>query len=161
MRIAECGFTDASGKSHPAEVRTIRNPQSEIRNLITQPPLTDTNRHPLTRDPDFKPITYPQKTQYIEELRQDADFLPDSTNSYRTAVTQFVADHNHGVDPFSSPYRAFLEKMIQIATSRSGQIIADDWNFEARALNAKLGKPPSDKVKAAQDKAEQKKKIKN
>ncbi|AWI09710.1 glycoside hydrolase family 2 protein [Ereboglobus luteus] len=135
-------------------------PEAPAATGITEPALSDANRRPVARDPNFKTVVFAQKAQYIEEIRPDADFTPDASGGYRAQVTKFVADRNHGVDPFSSDYRAFVERMIQITTDRGGHLVADDWNFEARKINEKIGKPPSDKVKAAKQKAERKKKLK-
>jgi len=50
-------------------------------------------------------------------------------------VQQFVSQRNPGVDIFSAAYRGFIEWIVQIVTERNGHLVADDYNFNARAFN--------------------------
>ena len=136
-------------------IRTVAPAADGVPGLV-EPALTDTGRRPVQRDLAFRTAVFEQKAQYIEELRKDADFTPDSSASYREQVERFVRDRNHGVDVFGADFRAFVESMVKITTDRAGHLVADDFNFAVRALNEKLGKPAEDKVKAAQDKAKAK-----
>lgn len=136
-------------------IRTVAPATAGVTGLF-EPALGDAGRRPVKRDLAFRTAAFEQKAQYIEEIRPDADFTPDTSGSYSEPVEQFIRDRNRGVDVFSADYRSFLERILQITRDRAGHLVADDYNFLVRALNEKLGKPAADKVKAAQDRAEAK-----
>lgn len=106
---------------------------------IVEPPLSDRGRSPVRRDPAFKTVVFAAKARRIQEIRQDYDFKAGSREEYRRQIGDFVRRLNPGIDPFTSAYRLFIERMTGIVEQRNGHLVADDYNFNVRAFNDKAG----------------------
>ena len=129
MRVSAPGLAPAETVIHsvaPADDRVAG---------IGEPALGDARRVAVARDPIFKPVTFAAKSQKIAEINQDVDF-PSGADGYRDAVQSFITAHSAGADPFSAEYRAFVERIVALVTERNGHLVADDYNFNARAYNA-------------------------
>ncbi|MFB3829458.1 MAG: glycoside hydrolase family 2 TIM barrel-domain containing protein [Bryobacteraceae bacterium] len=123
---------------------------------IVEPPLSDLGRSPVRRDPAFKTVVFAAKAGKLQEIRQDYDFKAGSREEYRRQVGDFVRRLNPGIDPFTSAYRLFIERMTSIVEQRNGHLVADDYNFNVRAFNDKSGAYRSSTSKATE--SEQKRK---
>lgn len=125
----------------PAEVTIVSvAPTPSTVPGILEPALSDTGRTPVRRDPDFKPALVGGKNGRVAEIEQDRQFDAKTREELRTQIEQFVRERNPSVDVFTAEYRAFIERMVGIVSDRNGLMIADDYNFNARAVAPKKKK---------------------
>ena len=102
---------------------------------LSEPRLADAGRLAVARDPGFKTVTFAPKGRKFLEIRQDADFTAGSRENYREQLERFVRERNPDIDPFSAECRAFIERLTALVAERNGHLVADDYNFNVRALN--------------------------
>jgi dienelactone hydrolase len=139
----------------PAEV-TLESvaPSDDRVEGIAEPSVAGAGRIHVSRDASFKPVVLAAKSSRkssIAELKDDANFKgPD----YRAQIEAFVKERNPGLDVFSTGYRAFIERLVQIAAERNGRLIADDYNFNAHAFNEGKQPKPNKTPKSAKPKPE-------
>ena len=122
----------------PAELtlRSVAPGDDRIAGL-TEPALADAGRAAVQRNENFKTVTFAPKGRKLLELREDADFTAASPEDYHQQIEKFVRERNPDIDPFSAEYRAFVERVTAIVVERNGHLVADDYNFNVRALNEK------------------------
>jgi len=121
--------------SEPAEITIASTAPPNDRIVgIGEPPLSDRGRTPVTRVAGFKTATptRPPGADQIVELQQDYDFPHGNRDETRVRLDKFVRDRNPSLDPFTTSYRMFIERMTDLVLQRNGRLIADDYNFAAR-----------------------------
>ncbi len=129
VRVSAPGF-------EPVEV-TIRSvaPAHDAIAGIGEPALREANRVVARRDPAFRPVVVGAKSRKLAEIDRDFDFKADSRAGYQEQVERFVRERNEGIDVFTAEYRAFIERITTLVAERNGHLVADDYNFNVRALN--------------------------
>jgi hypothetical protein len=112
-------------------------PAADTVSGLTEPTISDEGRVPIGRDPNFMPKLLAAKAGRIDDIPHDFHFPGPAKDDYRQQIERFVREHNPGIDTFSVDYRSFIERLTEIVVEREGLMIADDYNFNARALNQK------------------------
>ncbi len=106
-------------------------------NAISEPKLSDDGRSAVHRDASFQARVLAHQVQIVSEIPDDVSF-PGPSENYRAQVEAFIKAHSTGVNPFSSEYRSFIERLVAIVNQRDGHLIADDFNFNARMFNEQM-----------------------
>ena len=75
----------------------------------------------------------------MSEITKDYDFRANTRQGYQEQIERFVRERNGGVDFSSKANRAFIERIVTLVQERHGHLVADDYNFNVRALNEAAG----------------------
>jgi dienelactone hydrolase len=118
----------------PAEVTlaSVAPPDDRVAG-ITEPPVADQGRVRVTRIAGFHAVALaakPSSKNMVAEIPHDYDF---AKADIRGQLEKFVQERNPKLDTSTAAYKAFIDRMTQIATERGGHLVADDYNFAARA----------------------------
>jgi beta-galactosidase len=128
-------------------------PQADDVPGISEPTVSDDGRAPVRRDPQFHAAVLASKVQVVAEAMDDLSF-PGPADHYREQIEAYIHAHSTGVDPFSTSYRSLVERLTAIVNQRDGHLIADDYNFNARAFNDAVRPKPKAKAKNKKYQAE-------
>jgi hypothetical protein len=106
---------------------------------IGEPGLNDRGRAPVARDPDFMAVILGAKFRPLSDIYKDFDFTGATLDECRTQLEAFIRKRNPNADvltaEFTAEYRAFIERIAALVLERGGHLVADDYNFNVRALN--------------------------
>jgi beta-galactosidase len=112
-------------------------PREEIIPGISEPPLNDNGRVPVTRDRSVKPAVFSAKSHKLNEITQDYDLSPEAAKDYQSALTEFIRQRNIDLNTNTAEFRKMIQQLAAILEKTHGHLVADDYNFLVRQYNGK------------------------